>query len=245
MPVPEFIESGATALLWAAIFLWGVNARSLFSRLGDRRAVTSFGAGMAIAYVFMHMMPELHEVRRTFAASVPIPLFYEGKVVYFVALVGFMVFYSLRYLRMPPGATALKDRAAPAFWLHVSGFAAYVCLLGYLLVNSLQETETSIALYGLAIAFHFLAVDRALHDEHDVAYQRAGRFLIAAASIIGWGGGMLFALPQHVVTLLVAFLSGAIIMNSTVMELRTATDGRFWPMMAGGGLYGLVLLVTG
>lgn len=245
LPAPEIVESGATALLWAAIFLLGGFARSLLHAGGDRRAVTSFGAGMAIAYVFMHMMPELHEVRRSFVASVSIPLMYEGKVVYFVALFGFMVFYSLRYLRMDPIATTLKDRVAPAFWFHIGGFGAYVCLLGYLLLNSLQETETSIALYGLAMAFHFLAVDRALHDEHGAAYQRIGRFVIAAASIIGWGCGMLFALPQHVVTLLVAFLSGAIIMNSTVMELRSATDGRFWPLMAGGGLYGLILLVSG
>jgi hypothetical protein len=245
MPEWEIVESGTAALLWAAVFLWGGRARSMYAMAFDSRAVASFGAGMAVAYVFVNMMPELHLVRGTLVASISTPLPYEGKSTYFLALVGFLTFYGLRYLRGDEHETAGEDRTGPGFWLHISSFAAYVWLLGYLLVNGLQETETSIALYAMAMAVHFLAVDRALGDEHGAIYQRIGRMLLAAMSMAGWGAGMLFALPQHVVALLVAFLSGAIIMNSTAMELRSATEGRFWPMMAGGTLYGLILLPLG
>lgn len=245
LPVPEIVETGGAALLWAAIFLWGSRARRLYSLGGDRHAVTSFGAGMAVAYVFMHMMPELHEVRRTFAASAPMPIPYEGKATYFLALLGFLTFYRLRYLHEGLRKTTENREAGPAFQLQIGGFSAYIWLLGYMLVNNLHETETSIALYAVAIGFHLLAVDRAFSDEHGAAYERTGRLVLASMSGIGWGAGLLFAFPQHVLALLVAFLSGAIIMNSTVMELRSATDGRFWPMIAGGGLYGLILLAAG
>jgi hypothetical protein len=81
-----------------------------------------------------------------------------------------------------------------------------------------------------------------LHDEHGAAYDRIGRLLLAAMPVLGWSVAMLAELPQQVLALLVAFLSGAIIMNSTMMELRSEKGGQFWPMLAGGLVYGLVLL---
>ena len=69
-------------------------------------------------------------------------------------------------------------------------------------------------MYAVAIGFHFLAVENAFRNEHGPAYRRTGRFVLAGASVLGWGVGMLFALPLHVLALLVAFLSGAIIMTN-------------------------------
>jgi hypothetical protein len=44
------------------------------------------------------------------------------------------------------------------------------------------------------------------------------------------------------VALLLAFVSGAVIMNSLIMELPEGKDGRFLPFVAGGILYALLLL---
>jgi hypothetical protein len=52
-------------------------------------------------------------------------------------------------------------------------------------------------------------------------------------------------MPHYVLALLVAFISGAIIMNSTIMELPSEKDGRFLAFMSGGVAYGLVLLPLG
>ena len=58
----------------------------------------------------------------------------------------------------------------------------------------------------------------------------------------GWGLALLFELPPHVLALLVSFVSGAVIMNSAVMELPSEKGGRFLPFVAGGLLYGAILL---
>ena len=42
-----------------------------------------------------------------------------------------------------------------------------------------------------------------------------------------------------------AFISGAVIMNSALMELPSEKDGRFLPFVLGGVLYGLLLLPLG
>jgi hypothetical protein len=69
--------------------------------------------------------------------------------------------------------------------------------------------------------------------------------VLAGAVLAGWGMGLLFSMRYDVLALLVAFLSGAIIMNNTIMELPSEKDGRFLPFMTGGIAYGLILLPLG
>jgi hypothetical protein len=247
----SIVETGAAAVLFAAVFLWGGRLQPLRAIGVERRSVISFSAGMAAAYVFVHVMPEMHGARQAFAESASIELRYEGMAIYFVALVGFLVFYGLNHLRSRLRAAAESEGdsegegGAEDFWLDVGGFAAYVALVGYLLVRSLEETPVSTSLYAVAFGFHFLGVDHSLREEHGEAYEKVGRYLLAAMALIGWGVGLGLALPPYIVALLVAFVSGAIIMNSAIMELPAEKDGRFVPFMVGGLLYGLILLPLG
>jgi hypothetical protein len=254
MPTTEILETGAAVLLFAVIFLVGGRVHPLRGVVRDRRSLISFAAGMAAAYVFVHVMPELHGARRAFAESlesVSVVLRYEGMAIYFLALVGFLVFYGLDHLRArlraraDEAGEAEEGQAGPAFWIHVGGFAAYVLLVTYLLVHNLEETPVSTGLFVVAMACHFLAVDHSLRDEHGAAYDRIGRYLLAGMAALGWAIGLLTSLPVFVVSLLVAFVSGAVIMNSAVMELPSEKDGRFLPFMIGGVLYGLILLPLG
>jgi hypothetical protein len=212
--------------------------------IGHRNAI-SFGAGMTSAYVFVHVMPEMHGAREAFAKSVSIELRYEGMAIYFVGLLGFLVFYGLDHLRQRANATADSEEDRAAFKIHLGGFAAYVGLISYLLVHLLEETPGSIVLYAVAISLHFLTVDHSLREEYGAAYDSAGRYLLASAALLGWGLGQAMALPTHVVAMLVAFISGAIMVNSMISELPADKDGRFVPFMLGGLLYGLILLPLG
>lgn len=242
METIEIVESGLAALLFAAIFLWGGYFQPLRTLIKDRRSIISFGAGMSAAYVFVYVMPELHGARHAFTASVPTPTPYEGAAVYFVALVGFLVFYGLEHARVHLQEKAEEEKYGQDFKVHIGSFAAYVGLMSYLLVDNLEETPTSIALYAIAIGFHFLALDHSLRYEHGAAYKQVGRFVLSGMALLGWAAGLLFEPPHHVVALLLAFISGGIVINSMVMELPTEKDGRFLPFLIGGVLYGLVLL---
>jgi len=241
METSEILVTGAAALLFAVVFLVGGQVHP-FRKLVDRRSIVSFSAGMSVAYVFVHLMPELHEVRDSFAESMSVPLRYQGVAIYFFALIGFLVFYGLDHLRARLRESEAKEEAGPAFRLHVGGFAVYVGLVSYLLVNSLEETDVSVALYATAIALHFLAVDHSLNSEYGGAYRRIGRFVLGGMAVLGWGVGVLLAVPQPVLALMVAFISGAIVMNSTIMELPSEKDGRFLPFATGGVIYGMILL---
>ncbi len=251
---PEIAQTGVVALLFAATFLFGGHVYVLRLLGRGRRAIISFGAGMASAYVFVHVMPELHGAREALVESASVPLRFEGMGIYLVALTGFLVFYGLDHLRRrwrqvggeeSVGGATEEEAERAGFRLHVGGFAAYVFLMSYLLVHNLEDTTTSLELFAVAITFHFLAVAHDLQHEHGVAYERIGRWVLAGAAVLGWSVGQLVALPFSIVALLVAFLSGAIMMNSLISELPSEKEGRFLPFMAGGLIYGLLLLPLG
>jgi hypothetical protein len=245
METNSLIETGAAALVLALAFLVGGRVHPLSALTGDRRNLVSFSAGMAAAYVFVHVMPELQGVRRVFVESASLPMRYEGMAIYVVALIGFLAYYGLDHLRARLNGSDAEDREQSAFKLHVGGFAVYVALVAYLLVRNLEETPVSLVLYTIAMALHFLTVDHALREEHGTAYEGTGRLVLAAMALLGWALGQVIALPQPVVALLLAFLSGAVILNSSLMELPSEKDGRFVPFMIGGLLYALILLPLG
>jgi hypothetical protein len=235
-------ETGAAALVLALIFLVGRHFHPLRWFTRDRRSLVSFAGGMSAAYVFVRLMPEMHAARTVFAESVALPLPHEGKAIYFLALIGFLGFYGLDRLHAHLAHGPASHPPERGFAIHLGGFAAYVALMSYLLVHSLEGTATEVWPYAAAIGAHFLALEHALHEEHADAWLRVGRWVLAAMCLLGWGLGWLFALPHHVLALLIAFVSGAVIMTSVVMELPSEKDGRFLPFLAGGVLYGLVLL---
>jgi hypothetical protein len=239
------VESAAAALLFCAVFLVVGRLSPLRWLAREERSAVSFGAGMATAYVFVHVMPELNSARHAFSESTSLPLRYEGMSIFYVSLIGFLLFYGLDHLRKRLHHSSTKERAGKAFKISITGFAAYVALMAYLLVHNLEDTPRSVALFAAAIAVHFVGVDRALHEEYGAVYERIGRYVLAAMSLLGWGVGMLVTLPRSILASMVAFISGAVIMNSSITELPTESNGRFLPFMLGGLVYGLILLPIG
>jgi zinc transporter ZupT len=164
---------------------------------------------------------------------------------YRLCLIGFLLFYGLDHLRKRLHRHSTNERVGKAFKISITGFAAYIALMAYLLVHNLEDTPRSVALFAVAIAVHFIGVDRALHEEYGTVYERLGRYVLAAMPPLGWGTGMLVTLPRSVLASIVAFISGAVIMNSSITELPSESKGRFLPFMCGGLVYGLILLPFG
>ncbi|MCA3640386.1 MAG: hypothetical protein IOC63_00805 [Methylobacterium sp.] len=238
------IETGAAMLVLTLTILIGSRLHLFGPLAKHQRSVISFSAGLSAAYVLLYAIPELCESRHDFASTVGVNLLFEGKVIYFLALVGFLTFYGLEHLRRRPKEFS-PSTSNPNYRLQISSFAVYIGMMSYLLVYNSTEKSLSIALYSIAIAFHFLALDHSLSREFGARYQRHGRYLLSGVCVVGWILGVFLPLPQYVLALLMAFVSGAVIMNSTILELPTEKEGRFFPFMAGGVIYGLILLPLG
>jgi hypothetical protein len=239
------LESVAGALFLSTVLFTGWR---LTPSIGHgRRRVASASAGVAVAYVFIYMLPELNEggdafVEATRRLSLPLP---EYRV-YVAALAGFVLMFGVEHLRKwsrrnPEAGGESAD--ARTFRLHVGGFAMYAGLVSLTMAESASRGELPVALYCLAMGLHFVGAAGDLFVEHGPMYLNPGRYILAAAVLAGWALGTLIRIPPVTFYTLLGLVSGGVVVTSMIMELPSEKDGRFWPFVFGAVGYSVVLLL--
>lgn len=243
------IETLTASLLFALAFILGPRVH----KPGNirRRSFFSFSAGASVAYIFVHLSPELAGARKVFVEETGHPAstlaWYS---IHLATMLGFVIFYGLDQFVM--GLKTGKELSHSeeehggdtAFWLHVGVFGAYAWLVSYLLVDSLEEGTVSIGLYALAMGLHFLTVSHSLHREYGTLYDRKGDWLLAVCCLAGWGNGMLIDFPKPVVAVLLGLVAGGVIVNTLIGELPREKEGRFFPFVWGAVFYTVLLLLS-
>lgn len=224
-----------------------------FVRLAPRSSMLSAAGGVSVAYVFMHLLPEVAEAQAAVEASSATDLAELEQHAYLAALVGLIVFYGLERVavvsqrrRAVDGlAREQEPTSSAAFWLSVVSFAIYNAVIGYLVVRRAEEDPfVPLLLFGFAIALHFVVNDLGLRHRHRTRYDRFGRPLLVMALVAGWLLGVFVDLPEAAIGLVVAFLAGGIVLNVMKEELPQESESRFVPLGLGAGIYALILLLV-
>lgn len=208
----------------------------------------SFAGGVAVAYVFLHILPELGGHQQTFAKSLGISGRSAEAWVYLIALVGLAAFYGLeRAAKTSRGRSRERDGddrlETEVFWLHVGSFGLYNVLIGYLLLHREEAGFWSLIIYFVAMALHFVTNDFGLRQDQKDRYDHTGRWIISAAVLLGWALGLLTTLPEIVIGFLFAFLAGGVVLNVLKEELPEERQSRYWPFLLGTASYAALLLL--
>lgn len=243
--MPETAPSLAAAVGLAIVHL--VAGKMRFLAGIPRNRWLSAAGGVSVAYVFLHLLPELARAQEEFRASGGPLLEFTERHVYLIAMSGLAIFYGLEKLalesRRGQRAGEREDEtSAGVFWLHIASFGLYNVLIGYLLLNGESRTLASLATYFVAMALHFVVNDFALWEHHKDRYRRAGRWLISGAVLTGWAVGAATAVHPIGVSVLMAFLSGGIVLNVLKEEIPGERQSRFWAFALGLGAYAVLLL---
>ena len=244
-----WIQALAVAAL-AAVHLFGGKLHAP----GDlpRRWWLSLAGGVSVAYVFLHILPELSAAQEHLGETRGLVPWLEHHA-YLTALVGLSLFYGLEQLvssrqrqteAQPGHGPGSTTTGMGVFWLHIGSFTLYNALVGHLLVYRATESLTVLALFTVAMALHFLVNDHALRHDHRNTYRRLGRWMLAAAIGAGWAIGQTTAFGETVIGTLFAFLAGGIVLNVLKEELPEQRESRFLPFALGAAGYaGLLLLL--
>lgn len=240
----------AIVILFAAIHLFGWRIKALQTK--PRNKWLSIGGGVSVAYVFVHLLPELasHQGRFEEAASNPEGLLANVEShTYVIALLGLVTFYGLdrlanRVNAHHEGRDADTATDTSTFWLHLWSFAAYNALIAYLLLHREKEDLRGLILYGFAMSLHFLVNDQGLRHSHGALYDHRGRWLLALSPFLGYALGILVEIPELAISALFAFLAGSIVMNVIKEELPKERDSQFLAFVAGAMGYATLLLAT-
>ncbi|MDP8994876.1 MAG: hypothetical protein M3N07_07855 [Pseudomonadota bacterium] len=242
----EAVLSGAVA---AAFFLLHLGSSRLdFLAALPRSIWLSAAGGVSVAYVFVHLLPELALHQRSFRGAGPEGLLAAlERHVYLVALAGLACFYGLERLARCSGrprdmeARRWGDRV---FWIHLGAFALYNLLVGYLLVHRDEQDIGGLLFFAVALGLHFVVNDQGLRQHHGRLYDRSGRWVLAAAPVLGWGLGLAFPVSPMLLAGLFAFLAGGIVLNVLKEELPEDRESRFWPFAAGAAAYAWLMLAA-
>lgn len=208
----------------------------------------SLGGGVSVAYVFVHMLPELGERQEAFETADLLAGFLDRHV-YIVALAGFGVFYGLERLaqRSRDGeavAGAQTTASEPVFWIHVGSFGLYNVLVGYLLVHRPDSAPIGVLLFTVAMALHLLVNDSGLRHHHPESYHRIGRWVLAGGVLVGWALGTAVELAEIALAVPIAFLGGGVVLNVIKEELPKERESRFWAFALGAAGYAALLLAV-
>lgn len=236
----------ACVLVLVLVHLLG--RRIPFAAGSPRSRWLSAAGGISVAYVFVHVFPNLAASQEALGRAWALVPFAERHA-YLVALAGLVAFYGLEdIVSRSQRARAASDEGpetttgAGVFWLHMASFGIYNALVGYLLVHGEAQGLRAMLFYAIAMAVHFAITDHALRQDHRETYRRIGRWILAAAIVAGWVVGRTTEVSAAATGTLVAFLAGGIIMN--VMKEEEPGTSSFLPFLAGAMAYAALLLAS-
>lgn len=210
----------------------------------------SIAGGVSVAYVFVHILPELSEHQQAFNQANNFNILgYLEHHVYLVALLGLVIFYGLERVAKLSRQRNQKigkgdATSADVFWLHIASFAVYNALIGYLLLHREEQSAQSLLFYFFALGLHLVVNDQGLREHHKRDYDLLGRWILAAAVFVGFLIGLVIEVNELVLAALFAFVAGGIVLNVLKEELPEERDSRFWAFVLGATVYAALQLAT-
>lgn len=237
-----------TVTAFVLIHVFG--GRLVFLSRAPRSVWLSAAGGVSVAYVFVHLLPELAEHQEIIgdrARDAGLLGAIESHA-YLIALLGLGLFYGVeRFARSRGGMKSRGEGEEPMlslFWTHLGAFALYNVLIGYLLLHRDETNLRGLIIYGVAMSLHFIVNDQGLRQHHGRTYHRYGRWLLAAAPLAGLLLGLVTNVSAALLSALFALLAGGVILNVLKEELPEDRRSRFSAFALGATCYSALLLLT-
>lgn len=204
-----------------------------------RNRLMSLVSGGSIAYVFLHLVPELTHYQEV-AEKANLPQWMENinYITYLATLAGLALFYAINQLSEKSQEHNKRKRnmtrpSKDIFIMEISAFAMYNMLIGYLLVELSGDYVIDYIIYFIVFSFHFIANNRILHLTHEDLYTKAGRYVLAVSVFIGWLIYQLTPTSDLVIAFFSAFLTGGVVLNILNDELPDEKNNSFPSFMTG------------
>jgi hypothetical protein len=221
---PELEMLGA--LILAALFVF---TRTLRVRLvRSERTADSLFAGMASAYVFLVLMPELDVLHE-----------HLGGRTYMLVLGSFVGIYGVEHAaHVIPRLRGQAGEELVLLWIRAAMLWGY----GFLFLLTIPDlVEADLWLYFFSLSVGAVAVafkSYEVSEHHPRVYQRYGRWAIATGPLIGGAVDLASVVPDGLfVDLLTAYVAGFIMLLAFTGALLDHTRTRYGAFVVGASIY--------
>lgn len=211
----------------------------------------SIAGGISVSYIFLQAFPELHHFQEEINRE---DVFSIGRIheleIYLVGLLGLSFFYGLENKTRKSVESRRKPNEGEhtenigIFWIHITSFAVYNFIIGYLLLNREEISFLQMLLYAVAMSFHLIVTDHSLESHFSHNYRKRGRWLLVSALIAGWATSIFTSIPHIYVGIIFAFIAGGVIMNVMKEELPRERESDLLSFLAGVLFYSVVLILV-
>jgi zinc transporter ZupT len=188
----------------------------------------SFSGGVAVAYVFVHLIPELHNIKDVAGSSLTFSLTLLGTIIYFGAA---------KFVKQSKNTPDSRR----AFIIQMTTLVPYFFILGYFL----ERLNTLIALgsYTIAVGIHLIGFGYDQKEDHKEKYTYWVVGTLAVVLLAGTIASFFYKFDELILNLLLAFVTGGILLNSIKEEIPTINQSRYWAFAAGAISVGVLLLL--
>ena len=179
---------------------------------------------MAVGYVFAHLLPELDKGHAML-----------GEFIFVLALISLIVYYGLeKYMLVHKAKYVDSEGEHRNFRLKLTQLAVYNWLIVYGTPTELAESGFHAIPVVLAIGIHLVHADYSFSGEYPQPFAAWGRYVMAAAPIIGWITVVIDGKTNEELNdIFVALLAGTILYNVFKEELPEHNKSHFRWFLAG------------
>ncbi len=204
---------GAGVLLLA--HLWAPTLMRLRERVAP--IAQSFAGGLAVAYVFVHLLPELelgHELL--------------GQRIYVLVLAGFLLVYGIEHGL----SRRTDDDPGPVYAVRLGVAAVYNALVVFTLGAQIPDSLVLALVFLGSLSLHIVSMDHGLQEQFE-GHHRRSRVVLMLAVVGGAAASLRFEGHELEVDIATALLAGFIMWQVFRDELPKAGRGRFGWLLAG------------
>ncbi len=233
--------SAVVAIVIALSLYLGPNIRAWMHP--HAKQVSSFGGGVAIAYICLTLFPEIDVAHK-----------WLGEHVHLVTLVSFLAFYSIEMLLIAhvrrsavlgvKPSQRMSSPSARAFWFHLAIMWVYIWMVLYTLPDSTADTLLFAVFGSLTIGLHLVYKDYVIRSNHDETFQTSGRYLLAIAPLAGWVAHHVIDPSEEVLDVFIAVLAGVILQGVFREELPDVDAVRLPWLIGGAAVFTALVMIV-
>lgn len=236
---------GLTVMALGHILIWKVQTYSVTRS----QHWLSFGAGASVAYVFVHVLPEIGLFQQKllgYAGHNPHGGFLSNHL-YLAALGGIFLLYFLdslesRFEHKEPNVPVQNTHFKHVFFIRQLLYLLYNILVGYMVTQRPGDGTINLVLIIFGLTLHFIVFNLRIAESNSDLYHKYIRWIISAGLFLGWGMGTAFNIPMAVEVTLFSFIGGIITYIALKVECSHTQNRAPFHFMAGVLLYTLIIL---
>jgi len=196
-----------------------------------KEKILSFGAGISITYLFLELLPQIHE-------ATPI----LRKISYISLLVGFALFHLVeKYVYQHSKREKIIEELRH---IHSTGFFLYHFIIGMVLYHLMENNITQGTLFLIPIVFHSAVSSASFKEIHAELKEKWHiKALLSTSTIMGILIAIYLGVSQNVYYSMLGFVVGALlyIIIKDILPEQKEGDPKYF--LAGMIIFVLLLLL--